>query len=80
MSILPAKTPNLTMSANVAPPAARASRRFSKTRSVWATGSPQADQLALLLHRDLAGDRHHPSPRADSVAVPVAGRHPSGAR
>ena len=39
-----------------------------------------ADQLAVLVHRDLTRDRHQPSARADSVAVPVAGRHPGGAR
>ena len=70
------KTPNLMMSANVAPAAARASPRFSKTRSCLGHRIVRADQLAVLVHRDLTGDRHQPSARADSVAVPVTGRHP----
>ena len=70
------KTPNLTMSANVAPAGRKGQPQVLEDALGLGHRIARADQLAVLVHRDLTGDRHQPSARADSVAVPVAGRHP----
>ena len=67
------KTPNLTMSANVAPAGRQGQPQVLEDALGLGHRIARADQLAVLVHRDLTGDRHQPSARADSVAVPVAG-------
>jgi hypothetical protein len=68
-------TPNLMMSANVAP-AAQGEAHVLEDALGLGAWIFRADQLAVLVHGDLASDRHQPSAGADRVAVPVAARHP----
>ena len=70
------KTPNLTMSANVAPGSRKGQAQILEDALGLSHRIVRTDQLAVLVHRDLTGDRHQPPACEDSVAIPVAGRHP----